>query len=450
MKRVIFSMALIFLLPVLSLAQQSDTAVEMRELKSRLEMLEKKMADEEAERKRQAEEQERKTKTLAEELEKKRLEEYIPSLAEVKPKYGLGPAASKVYSVTRGLSLGGYGEVLYRKFVSDIGSNKDRGDAQRFVLYTGYKFNDWILLNSEVEFEHGTTGEGDEEKGEVSVEFAYLDFLFSQPFNTRAGIVLAPIGLINESHEPITFHGVLRPDVETQIIPSTWRGVGAGIFGELLPGLHYRTYVMEGLRAKEFTKSGLRGGRQSGSKALFEDPSWAARLDYTPIPQLTFGGSLFMGNQGQNETIASKPDVFTTLWDLHAQFRHRGLELRALGAWGHIDDAAALSSAAGSDGPIASRIYGWYLEGAYDILPLLRPGTTQYLAPFFRFERYNTQAKVPSGFTPDRSKDRKLYTMGISYKPIPNVVLKMDYRNYDAEGPAKVSDEFALGIGFAF
>jgi hypothetical protein len=174
-------------------------------------------------------------------------------------------------------------------------------------------------------------------------------------------------------------------------------------------------------------------------------------LDYTPIPQLTFGGSLFIGNQGQNETIgSSKPDVFTTIWDLHAQFRHRGLELRALGAWGHIDDAAALSSAAGSDGPIASRIYGWYLEGAYDILPLLRPGTTQYLAPFFRFERYNTQAKVPSGFTPDRSKDRKLYTMGISYKPIPNVVLKVDYRNYDAEGPAKVSDEFALGIGFAF
>jgi len=334
--------------------------------------------------------------------------------------------------------------------VSDIGSNKDRGDLLRFVLYTGYKFNDWMLFNSEVEFEHATTGEGSEEKGEVSVEFAYLDFLLSQPFNARAGMVLAPIGLINESHEPIAFHGVRRPDVETQIIPSTWRGVGAGIFGEILPGLQYRTYIMEGLRAKEFTKSGLREGRQSGSNALFEDPSWIARLDYTPIPQATFGGSLFMGNQGQNETIgSSKPGVFTTIWDLHGQFRHRGLELRALGAWGHIDDAAKLSSAS-SSGPIASRIYGWYLEGAYDIFPLLRPGTTQYLAPFFRFERYNTQAEVPSGFTPDRSKDRKLYTVGISYKPIPNVVLKMDYRNYDAKGPTKVADEVAIGIGFAF
>jgi hypothetical protein len=177
-----------------------------------------------------------------------------------------------------------------------------------------------------------------------------------------------------------------------------------------------------------------------------------ARLDYTPTPGLLFGGSLFLGNQGQNLTIGGKkPDVFTTLWDLHGQFRYRGLELRAVGAWGNIDDAAILSSAASAaNRPIASRIYGWYLEAAYDILPMLRPGTTHYLAPFFRFEQYNTQAEVPSGFAPDRSRDRKLYTLGLSYKPIPNVVLKMDYRNYDSKGPRNVADEFALGIGFAF
>ena len=455
MKRVWFAMMLIFLLPGVSFSQQSDTAGEIRELRDKLERLEKKMGEEEVKRKEQAEEQERKTKTLAEELEKKRLEEYIPSLAEVKPKYGLGPAASKVYSVTRGLSIAAYGEGNYRKFVSDTSGglgNKDQADFLRLVTYIGYKFNDWILLNSEIEYEHASTSTGTSGAGEVSVEFAYLDFLLSKYANTRVGMVLAPMGILNEVHEPITYHGVLRPDVETLILPSTWRGNGAGLFGEILPGLTYRTYIMEGLRAKNFTNAGLRSGRQKGNRALFEDPSWTARLDYTPIPQLSFGGSIFMGNQGQNETIgSSKPDAFTTLWDLHGQFRHRGLELRALGAWGRIDDAATLSSAASSSSrPVASRIYGWYLEGAYDILPLLRPGTTQYLAPFFRFERYNTQAEVPSGFAPDRSKDRKLYTVGISYKPILNVVLKMDYRNYDAKGPTRVADEWALGIGFAF
>src|SRR3989304_4816166 len=145
-----------------------------------------------------------------------------------------------------------------------------------------------MLFNSEVEFEHATTGEGSEEKGEVSVEFAYLDFLLSQPFNARAGMVLAPIGLINESHEPIAFHGVRRPDVETQIIPSTWRGVGAGIFGEILPGLQYRTYIMEGLRAKEFTKSDVVPGVNSGQWCLSKGAVTGDQLDYMPIPQATF------------------------------------------------------------------------------------------------------------------------------------------------------------------
>jgi hypothetical protein len=442
----------IFLTPAVGLSQQKDTAAEIRELREKLERLERKMADEEAKRKAETRELERKTKTLAEEFEKKKLEEHIPELAEIKPQYGLGPAASKVYAVTRGLSLAAYGEMNYRKFLSDIGSSKDQSDFLRFVTYVGYKFNDWMLLNSEIEYEHGSTSDTGSGAGEVSVEFAYVDFLLSQRANARVGMVLAPMGLLNEYHEPIAFHGALRPDVETHVLPTTWRGNGAGLFGEILPGLQYRTYIMEGLRASRFRKDGIRNGRQKGNRSLFEDPSWAFRLDYTPNPHLLVGGSFFMGNQGQDQTIAGdKPDAFMTLWDLHGQFRYRGLELRALGAIGALGDAAKLSAgASAANRPIASQTYGWYLEAAYDVLPLLRPGTTQYLAPFFRFERYNTQWRVPSGFTPDRSKDRALYTVGISYKPVPNVVLKADYRNYDANGPSNVADEFAFGLGFAF
>jgi hypothetical protein len=336
--------------------------------------------------------------------------------------------------------------------MSDAGSNKDQSDFVRLVTYLGYKFNDWMLFNSEIEYEHASTSDTGSGAGEVSVEFAYIDFLLSEYANARIGMVLAPMGILNEFHEPITFHGALRPQVENDIIPTTWRGNGAGLFGEILPGLTYRTYVMEGFRASRFRNDGIRNGRQKGNRSLFEDPSWAFRLDYTPNPNFTFGSSVFLGNQGQNQTIGSKkPDAFMFLGDLHGQFRYRGLELRALGALGTLDDAAILSSAASSaNRPIANQVFGWYGEVAYDILPLLRPGTTHYLAPFFRFERLNTQWHVPAGFSPDRSKDRKLYTIGLSYRPIPNVVLKMDYRNFDNKGPRNVSDEFAIGLGFAF
>ena len=181
----------------------------------------------------------KKTDILASEVEKLKTQLLIPETREYKSQFGLGPAASQVYRVNRGISLGGYGEALYTNYVGDKGDSKDTFDLQRAVLYLGYKFNDRIILNNEIEFEHASTGEGAEEKGEVSVEFSQLDFLLHDAANIRAGLMLMPMGFINEMHEPTTFHGSRRPDVERYIIPATWREMGAGLFGEPLPGLRF-------------------------------------------------------------------------------------------------------------------------------------------------------------------------------------------------------------------
>ena len=138
---------------------------------------------------------ERKTDILSQEVEKLRTNLAIPEEKALKSAYGLGPAASKVYQVGKGLSLGGYGEANYQNIVSDKGDAKDNADFERLVLYVGYKFTDSILFNSEIEFEHGTTGEGDEEEGEVSVEFAALDFFIDPMVNARAGMVSNADGL---------------------------------------------------------------------------------------------------------------------------------------------------------------------------------------------------------------------------------------------------------------
>ena len=157
---------------------------------------------------------ERKTDILSQEVEKLRTNLAIPEEKALKSAYGLGPAASKVYQVGKGLSIGGYGEANYQKIVSDKGEAKDNADFERLVLYVGYKFTDNILFNSEIEFEHGTTGEGAEEKGEVSVEFAALDFFIDPMVNVRAGLVLMPMGFINQIHEPPFYFGNNRPVVE--------------------------------------------------------------------------------------------------------------------------------------------------------------------------------------------------------------------------------------------
>lgn len=398
-------------------------------------------------------EADRKTDILASEVEKIKTQMFIPEKREYKTEYGLGPAASEVYRINRGLSIGGYGEWMYSNYSQNLKSTVDNARA---VIYAGYKFNDWILMNSEFEFEHATTGEGAEQKGEVSVEFSYLDFMFNQHANVRSGMMLVPMGFINEIHEGPTFHGNYRPQVEQVIIPTTWREMGAGVWGQIAPGLQYRMYGMNGLNASGFTSGGIREGKQGGSFALAQDFAFTGRIDYDMpfAPGLLLGTSAWVGNSGQGNVYSSSkygaqtPNVLTQLYEAHIQWRWRGLEMRTLGVFGSIGNADQLSAALGET--IGSRNYGWYTEMAYNVMPVLWPTNTQYLAPFVRYESYNTLAGVPAGFDNYGGLyDRWIYQAGLTYKPIENVAVKFDYQNFNSQA-RKLPDQFNLGVAFMY
>lgn len=445
-----------FLLSILLIASftpapaHGDDAQEIQLLKERLAQLEEKLA-------KQDKKVDETTATLASEIQQTRIGQLIPEKKELKSQWGMGPAASSVYNAPGGLSLGGYGEMVYQSFVDDANGKSAQADALRLVSYIGYKFSDNILFNSEIELEHGNTtamgGDSSTEEGKVAIEFAYMDFLLEKEFNVRAGSVLIPMGFINEIHEPTYFFGVLRPDVERTLIPSTWNEMGLGFFGqtEAAGTVEYRSYLVNGLRASRFRDSGIRAGRQSGNRALFEDVAWTSRLDYSPsfVPGLLVGGSFWIGNSGQNEDFNGEtPNVRTVIGEAHAQYRYRQLSLRALGTWTSIDDAEILSASLGET--IGSRQNAWYVEAGYDILPHLVYGTRQSLTPFVRYEQLDTQAGVPAGFARNASRDRQVYTVGVSYAPLDKVVIKADYKNYTTDGTNPSADEVALGFGFVY
>ena len=144
--------------------------------------------DAERAREDRIQELERKLEVVVEELEKLRTEQAVPEELPLESEYGLGPGASKIYAKDRGLSIGGYAEGLYRAFVDESGGRQNTTDLLRLVTYMGYKFNDWIVFNSEVEIEHAAT----DKSGSVSVEFATLDFLLHESANTRIGLLLLP------------------------------------------------------------------------------------------------------------------------------------------------------------------------------------------------------------------------------------------------------------------
>jgi hypothetical protein len=395
---------------------------------------------------------EEKVKVLTEEIDSLKTRIVVPEKVEYKSLYGLGPSASKVYQRDRGLSIGGYGEANFSLLTGDKGTGNDTFDFVRLVLYTGFKFTDRILFNSELEFEHARTASTvSAGAGEVSVEFAYLDFRLLDEVNVRGGLLLIPMGFLNEMHEPPTYFGNKRPEVETRIIPSTWRSNGAGLYGTLLPGLDYRTYAVTSFNALGFSNAGFRGGRQAGNREFAESWAWTGRVDYTAIPGLLAGASFFWGDTGQDQRFAGRgADANLVMYDLHAQLEYRGLHLRGLFTQGHLSDADIVTAAVSSaNRPVPERIWGAYGEIAYDVLPLIFPGTRQSLSPFLRYERLSTQEEVPAGFNADESRDIHVFNVGVNYKPIPNVVIKLDYRELEARH-GEIADELNAGLGFAF
>ena len=115
----------ILLLPVLILFSGISTAFaltheerdeKIRRLEERMEVLYNEINELKTQ---QADLQEKteETEVIKDEVRKLKLDIAIPKV-EYKTYSGLGPAASKVYFVPRGLSIGGYGEINYEAFLA--------------------------------------------------------------------------------------------------------------------------------------------------------------------------------------------------------------------------------------------------------------------------------------------------------------------------------------------
>ena len=399
---------------------------------------------------------ERRIDVLTQEIEKMKLGEAaaVPPANAATGEYGIGPAASKVYA-KEGLSIGGYGEALYQNFAktNQSGEPSDTDDQitlLRAVLYVGYKFDRHFVLNSEIEYENAVVAS--DKGGEAEVEFAYIDYMHSRALNARAGLVLIPMGLVNELHEPTTFLGARRPDVEELILPTTWRELGAGIYGNAGP-LTYRGYFVNGLNAAGYdADEGIREGRQEGSDALAQSWAFTGRVDYTGLPGLLVGASVFTGNSGQGHVTPSGIEVKapTTVVDVHADWRWRGIWLRGLYAHTTIGDAALVNELNGfvGDESVGSRQQGWYLQGAFDVLSLGSPSRASLFA-FARFEEYDTQAAVPSGFERNPANHVHELTLGAAYKPIDRIVIKADWQQRRDAARTGV-DQWNVALGYVF
>ncbi len=342
----------------------------------------------------------------------------------------------------------GYGELNYSRLTGD--SSATTADVARFVLGASYRFDDKTRFVSELELEHAVSSADD--PGEVEVEQAYIERRLGERTFAKIGLFLIPVGMLNENHEPTRYYGVFRNSIDTAIIPTTWREGGVGVQGNTEGGLRWDAGITTGFNLSKWDATSTEGLEeplgsihQELALAAAGDLSGFLALNYTGVPGLRLGVSVFSGDSAQGQPGFDNNRV--TLWEAHARWNPGNWDLSALYSRGHISNTAPINlTFVGNPALIPESFFGWYVEAAYRAT--LR--NEWMLAPFARYELFNTAssyAALGAGLTPDPLDDEKVLTAGLNLEIARGVVLKLDYLHFDRDDE---NDRFDLGVGYQF
>ena len=345
-------------------------------------------------------------------------------------------------NIKSGVTVGGYGEITYNQPETGNGEL----DVQRLVLLFGYKFNDKVQFITEIEFEHVK---------EVFVEQAFLQYSFNDKFSARGGLMLVPMGSINEYHEPTTFHSVERPSIEKSIVPTTWREIGAGVYGRFDDiSLKYQAYIFNGFASVSSSgkylggENGLRNGRQKGAESTFNTPTFSGKVDYYGIQGLRLGLAGYFGRSqpDEDDEDLDGADVGIAMVGLDARYRFGRFAARGEIISTNVSDSEAYNDLYGAD--LGSQMYGWNLEASFNLLPSEKK---MELWGFARYESYDTNSKMDGGVDRNLSYDRDEWTFGLSFLVANGAVLKADYQiKNNAVAGLETDNQFNVGIGVSF
>lgn len=349
------------------------------------------------------------------------------------------------------LNFGGYGAVYSSK---ELGTKEPAElDVQRIILTTDYSFSSKTRFFSELEFEHVY---------EVGVEQAWVEHKINKFVNFKAGLLLIPMGIINEFHENNTFNGVARPLIDKYVVPTTWREIGAGFTGTIInANLSYQLYMVNGFNGYDNTghlnaKYPFRKGRQKGAESYMSSPNFSARISYFGLPKTKIGLSAYTGNT-QTKISSSLPQATIDSSKVHmnmlgadAQVNLSALQFKAQYYYVSLENTAAYNYFSGlSTGEyLAKNIWGYYTEIAYNVFSL--GNFDSRLDLFARYEAYDTQAKMEKDFIANENYKVTDITYGITWKPTPKIAFKADVQSLKNKAENEWKHSLNLGIGFSF
>jgi len=359
--------------------------------------------------------------------------------------------------------IGGYVDVMYNNLSRQNLDNPSRHSfgQQRLVPFIYADITDRIKFAAELEFERGGPNAPQGTDGSMSVEFAQLDYLVNGAINTRAGLLLMPVGKFNLLHDSPLNDLVDRPMVSRIIIPSTWFEAGAGIYGSLYPTsqskLDYEVYAVNGMSqtAGAITDLGVRGARGSVSRDRDDNKAVVGRVAFSPILGIEVAGSGFHGQYKQSAGAVGtgRISIFALDWTLQ-----RGpFEIIGESAWSRISNNNATGNAGNPIGPAGMQ--GYYIQGNYHFMPeFLKKWAPSHFTDastftaVVRWEQVDTDTDDRTRTTNTFGNRRELerLTLGLNFRPIPDTVFKFDWQfnsQKNAQGLVNGGDFASGGSG---
>jgi len=365
-------------------------------------------------------------------------------------------------------SIGGYGNAFYQR---DVDNKTAMMDLERVVLFVGHEFSSRTSFFSELEMEDAKVS-GGEDGGEISFEQAYLQIRIDPTHSISAGLFLPRIGILNENHLPTEFNGNERNQVETFIIPSTWRELGIGFYGSLssVPA-SYSIALVNGLSSAMFEHgSGIREGRFEGRNASANNLALTGSMRFFLQNTVIgvsgyYGGSVGLSPR-QADSLQLESGIFGTpviVGESHLEYESEGFNLKVLGTTVSIPKASDINRAYANNTPLLE--YGAYLEIGCDLFQNIYRVAGQQLIAFLRYETLDMNAEIPSNGILDGTLKQRHIVCGLNYLPMNNVVVKVDVRfaHTGNQNPALILNPspvavpynvdntfFNLGLGFSF
>ncbi len=363
---------------------------------------------------------------------------------------GLGPSASKIYFTDETSSWGLSADLLSFSELHGMDGTTPRQNKTtigRVSPTVGARLHPRVIFNSQFLVEDGGAESSDTvalRKGQAVILSAYVDWLHDNHHSQglRIGHQLVPIGWTNTRNESVTYFGVLRPELERELIPDQWHENGITFWREQ-PNGNFALGVFNSLNAQGFKgETFLNGGRSHGQKAPSEDLMTVTRANLH-WEMVTLGGSLAFGQSGQR--IAAYRRGSFGIGEFHIRLAQPQFEFFAQFANARLVDADSISimnttvmgeSAKGHSVHIAARIYADHPEN-------------HHLWLFARRSVLDLHDRVPEGLLRDDSLHKTQITFGLSYFPIPNWVFKADYA-FKKSARSDEEDEFHLGTSVTF